>query len=67
MGAYGKFPAACYQLECPWTGRAGSGQDRPTLDEASVREFRVDDLPALGLPTSPIKGSRGILEAVDRG
>jgi hypothetical protein len=27
-----------------------------------TREFKVLDLPALGLPTSPIKGSRGMLE-----
>lgn len=33
----------------------------PTLEEASVSELSVLDLPALGLPTRPIKGSRGIL------
>lgn len=27
-------------------------------------EFKVLDLPALGLPTSPIKGSRGMLERI---
>ena len=35
----------------------------PTLDEASVSELRVLDLPALGLPTRPIRGSRGIFAA----
>lgn len=38
------------------------GHDGPTLDEASVSEFKVEDLPALGFPTSPISGSRGMLE-----
>jgi hypothetical protein len=33
----------------------------PTLEEASVRELSVLDLPALGFPTRPIKGSRGML------
>lgn len=37
---------------------------RPTLEVASVREFSVLDLPALGFPTRPIKGSRGILNCV---
>lgn len=32
----------------------------PTFDEASVREFKVLDFPALGLPTRPIRGSLGI-------
>lgn len=41
------------------SGWAGLGY-RPTLEEASVREFRVLDLPALGLPTRPMRGSRGI-------
>lgn len=63
MGAYGKFPAAYNQLElvADRTGRAGRGHDGPTLDVASVSEFKVDDLPALGLPTRPINGSRGML------
>lgn len=39
------------------------GHDRPTLDEASVSEFNVEDFPALGFPTSPINGSRGMFEA----
>lgn len=34
----------------------------PTLEDASVSELRVLDLPALGLPTSPIRGSRGIVD-----
>lgn len=34
----------------------------PTLDVASVKLFNVVLLPLEGLPTSPIKGSRGIVE-----
>lgn len=33
---------------------------RPTLEEASVRLFRVVLFPAEGLPTRPINGSRGM-------
>jgi hypothetical protein len=33
----------------------------PTLDEASVRLFKVVLLPDDGFPTSPIKGSRPML------
>lgn len=33
----------------------------PTLLEASVRELRVVDLPEDGLPTRPMRGSRGIV------
>lgn len=36
--------------------------NRPTLDEASVSEFMVELLPALGFPTRPINGSRGMLK-----
>lgn len=32
----------------------------PTLASAEVRALMVDDLPALGLPTSAMSGSRGI-------
>lgn len=35
----------------------------PTLLVASVREFRVVDFPEDGLPTRPIRGSRGIVVA----
>jgi hypothetical protein len=35
---------------------------RPTLELASVKLFNVVLLPLDGLPTNPIKGSRGILE-----
>ncbi len=38
----------------------------PTLEEASVRELSVLDLPALGFPTRPMRGSRGILEQLNR-
>jgi hypothetical protein len=34
----------------------------PTFAVVSVRELRVVDLPDEGLPTSPISGSRGMLE-----
>lgn len=43
------------------------GRDRPTLDEASVSEFRVEDFPALGFPTRPINGSLGILKRLTGG
>lgn len=33
----------------------------PTLEVASVSELSVLDLPALGFPTRPMRGSRGIL------
>jgi hypothetical protein len=33
---------------------------KPTLEEASVRLFRVVLLPAEGFPTKPIRGSRPI-------
>jgi hypothetical protein len=33
----------------------------PTLEDASVKLFRVVLLPLDGLPTKPIKGSRGIV------
>jgi hypothetical protein len=35
---------------------------RPTLELASVKLFKVVLLPLDGLPTNPIKGSRGIVE-----
>lgn len=38
---------------------------KPTLDVASVKLFNVVLLPLEGLPTSPIKGSRGILACVN--
>lgn len=43
----------------------GCTRDRypPTLDVASVSELSVVLLPAEGLPTMPISGSRGILGA----
>lgn len=38
----------------------------PTLEVASVSELSVLDLPALGFPTRPIRGSRGILRIGSR-
>lgn len=38
--------------------------DPPTLDVASVKLFNVVLLPAEGLPTRPINGSRGISRAL---
>lgn len=38
------------------------GMYQPTFDVASVSELRVLDLPALGLPTRPIRGSRGMMD-----
>jgi hypothetical protein len=37
----------------------------PTLEVASVRLFNVVLLPDEGLPTRPIRGSRGILGSVE--
>lgn len=43
-------------------GRRGVGVNHPpTLLVASVKLFKVVDFPLEGLPTKPIKGSRGIL------
>lgn len=39
-------------------------QNVPTLEDASVRLFRVVDFPEDGLPTKPIKGSLPILYTV---
>lgn len=62
MERTGNFLRACYQLgaRAVRLGMLEEGLDRPTLEEASVREFSVELLPALGLPTRPINGSRGI-------
>ena len=38
----------------------------PTLEVASVKLFKVVDLPLEGFPTRPIRGSRGIMR-VDAG
>jgi hypothetical protein len=40
----------------------GSWHHQPTLELASVKLFNVVLLPLDGLPTNPIKGSRGIVE-----
>lgn len=39
----------------------GVVENEPTLDEASVKLFRVVLLPEEGFPTNPIKGSRPML------
>jgi hypothetical protein len=39
----------------------------PTLEVASVSELSVLDLPALGFPTRPMRGSRGIFECDSMG
>ena len=44
--------------------KRGSGFHRPTLELASVKLFSVVLLPLDGLPTNPIKGSRGIVRVV---
>lgn len=60
---YGKFPEP--QLDqpesCSVEWKAFKAEYEPTLEEASVNEFSVLDFPALGLPTSPMRGSRGIV------
>jgi hypothetical protein len=40
----------------------GSWLHQPTLELASVKLFNVVLLPLDGLPTNPIKGSRGMVE-----
>lgn len=55
--AYGKLPVSC-ELE---VREEGSWFHRPTLELASVKLFSVVLLPLEGLPTNPIKGSRGIV------
>lgn len=64
--AYGKFPAQEGNRISVWIDRALCGEwdggfYPPTFEDASVSEFSVLDLPALGLPTRPIRGSRGML------
>lgn len=50
----------CISAYCEVHGIRGTGSYRPTLEEASVKLFRVVLLPEEGLPTRPISGSRGI-------
>lgn len=72
-GAYGKFPAqeavsASWRLSLGlrWGGMSvRDGFYPPTLEVASVSELSVLDLPALGFPTRPIRGSRGMLIRFD--
>jgi len=58
--AYGKLPRRGYISGLARLGVLAGFCYGPTLDDASVKLFSVLDLPALGLPTSPIRGSRGI-------
>jgi hypothetical protein len=62
---YGKFPAdeMYQQLRISHLVLGHVGMYQPTFDVASVSELSVLDLPALGLPTRPIRGSRGIINA----
>lgn len=46
---------------------ASEGQNPPTLEVASVKLLSVVLLPADGLPTRPIRGSRGILQSTESG
>lgn len=39
----------------------------PVLEVASVSELSVVDFPEDGLPTRPIRGSRGMVEVDDEG
>ena len=41
-------------------------QNLPKKDSDFTHEFIVEDFPAEGFPTSPIKGSRGILSRLER-
>lgn len=64
---YGKLPIKIGKRLYQRLSRNSRGLDnrvrsyRPTLEEASVRLFSVVLLPAEGLPTSPMRGSRGML------
>lgn len=61
--SYGKLPIQKrekYQYLAVQEARSDTGY-RPTLEEASVRLFRVVLFPAEGLPTRPISGSRGMV------
>jgi hypothetical protein len=63
MTAYGKFPEREVSIiNLAHIEETASMCYPPTLEEASVRELRVLDLPALGLPTKPIRGSLPILK-----
>lgn len=57
MVVKGKFPGRCHQHV---TGRWRLKVGAPTLAVVSVRELRVVDLPDDGLPTRPMRGSRGM-------
>ncbi len=60
--SYGKLPEEVlisFDVWFEWRGTY-CGFYQPTLDEASVKLFRVVLFPDEGLPTNPIKGSRGM-------
>lgn len=62
-GAYGKLPkkiSARLARACSLGTQGRRADYRPTLDEASVKLLRVELLPAEGLPTRPMRGSRGM-------
>lgn len=62
-GAYGKLPkkiSARLARTCSLGTQGRRADYRPTLDEASVKLLRVELLPAEGLPTRPMRGSRGM-------
>ena len=56
--AYGSIFIVSFYRDI-WSGR-GAQRDLPTLELASVKLLSVVDLPDDGLPTRPIRGSRGM-------
>lgn len=58
--AYGKLPIDEQVSTIVSKVAVQSRKYVPTLEEASVKLFRVVLLPADGLPTSPMRGSRGM-------
>lgn len=54
----GKLPATASQSSFS----IGVSMDLPTFEVASVKLFNVVDLPDEGLPTKPMRGSRGMID-----
>lgn len=59
------YPMREYQHLAAQEARSDT-EYRPTLEEASVRLFRVVLFPAEGLPTRPINGSRGMMSSKEQ-
>lgn len=65
MATYGSIPMVVKgklpMRNCQYGIVSRSAGNAPTLASKSVRAFKVDDFPALGLPTKAMSGSRGIV------